>query len=268
MPLEDFREALKPFYSDKKRDMPWRLPEPNGHFDPYKILVSEIMLQQTQVSRVVSKYQEFVTRFPDIQNLAGASLGEVLRVWSGLGYNRRAKFLWQAAEVVVREYGGKLPTDTQALIKLPGVGKNTAGALLVYAYNKPEVFIETNIRTVYIHHFFNEQQGVSDSHILGYVAKTIDKQNPRGFYWALMDYGSYLKQQMGSNNYQSKHYKKQSTFSGSTRKVRGEVIRLLTNTPMTIEELDNAIDDERISAVVTALVREGMVNKSKDVYSL
>lgn len=153
----------KYYHQHGRHDLPWRLPEPDGSFDPYKILVSEIMLQQTQVPRVLPKFTEFLTKFPTGQELAEASLGEVLAAWSGLGYNRRAKFLWQAAQKVVRDFGGELPHTFEALESLPGIGKNTAGAVAAYAYNQPAIFLETNIRTIFIHHFFRDADLVPDS---------------------------------------------------------------------------------------------------------
>src|SRR6266550_351214 len=147
--IQQFHEAVWDYYREHKRIMAWRV-----HPTPYSVLVSELMLQQTQVNRVLPKFQEFMLRFPTVISLADAPLAEVLRVWSGLGYNRRAKFLHAAAQVVVEKYGGVIPATFTELVTLPGVGKNTAGAVLAYAYNQPVVFIETNIRSVFFHHFF------------------------------------------------------------------------------------------------------------------
>src|SRR6185437_9030478 len=159
--IQRFMAQLTAYYEAHGRhDLPWRLPAPDGSFDPYKILVSEVMLQQTQVGRVLPKYQQFLSRFPDVKSLATAPLGDVLKMWNGLGYNRRAKFLWLAAQKIVDGFGGVFPSDVQQLELLPGVGANTAGAIRVYAFNKPAIFIETNIRTVYIHHFFDGQKDI------------------------------------------------------------------------------------------------------------
>ena len=189
----DFLQTLWDYYQTNGRhDLLWRESDVHGNFDPYRILVSEIMLQQTQVSRVTPKFNEFLINFPDVRSLAHATLADVLALWSGLGYNRRAKFLWQAAQYVTDQCNGVFPQTSAELQKLPGVGKNTAGAIMAYAFNLPVVFIETNIRTVYIHHFFADQGGVTDAAIYEVLEATVDQNNPREFYWALMDYGSHL----------------------------------------------------------------------------
>src|ERR1700751_788981 len=137
-----FKEFVWHFYEQNKRDFAWR------HVDnPYFVVVSEIMLQQTQTQRVISKYEEFIAAFPDFKSLAAASLRDVLLVWQGLGYYRRARFLHQLAQIVVNEHGGALPQDQKVLQTLPGIGPNTAGSICAFAFNKPVVFIETNIRT-------------------------------------------------------------------------------------------------------------------------
>lgn len=251
-----------------RHDLPWRSPEVNGLFDPYKILVSEVMLQQTQVSRVVPKYLEFLDAFPDSTALANAKLAQVLRVWNGLGYNRRAKFLWQAAQAVQQNHGGQFPTEIAELVKLPGVGKNTAGAIAAYAFNQPVPFVETNIRTVYIFHFFENRQNISDVEILEVITKTIDPHNSRTWHWALMDYGSFLKQSVGNLSKLSKSYAKQSPFNGSTRQIRGQVIRLLSTKPMTKAALAKAVHDERLDAVLDDLLKEALIKKSASTYSL
>lgn len=280
----EFRQIVWDFYgSHGRHNLPWRTPEANGSFDPYKILVSEIMLQQTQVSRVVPKYQTFLEMFPTIQVLATASLGDVLAIWNGLGYNRRAKFLWQAAQVVVNEWHGKFPISVEQLQQLPGVGANTAGAVAVYSYNRPEVFIETNIRTVFIHHFLKDQADVADTDIRELVKQTLPEemgeekfgrrtddtlgmmrrastQPPyRVWYWALMDYGSFLKQTVGNLSRSSKSYVRQSRFAGSARQLRGAVIRALLESPRTRIDLAMVFPDERLDTVLADLIREGFI---------
>ncbi len=264
-----------------RHELLWRLPDAGG-FDPYKVLVSEVMLQQTQVNRVTSKYVEFLGLFPTVHDLVKASLGDVLIAWQGLGYNRRAKFLWQAAQMVVNELGGQFPTTQQELTKLPGVGVNTAGAIMAYAYNKPVVFIETNIRTVYIHHFCGDREGVPDKEIAELVQATLpmgDNANIRWWYWALMDYGTHIKQTTGNKSRASKSYTKQSPFAGSKRAVRGAVIRYLsqknlqnqqgsTTSPTNREGLQKAISDPRLTDVLDELIQEGMVQERAGIYRL
>lgn len=262
-----FLEVLWTHYAAAGRSgLPWRLPEADGSFDPYKILVSELMLQQTQVSRVIPKYEAFLSSFPTLKVLAGASLGEVLRAWQGLGYNRRAKFLWQAAQIV--DNLNHFPNTPEALVKLPGIGKNTAGAILAYAFNQPAPFVETNVRTVYIHHFFAERTEVSDKEILEVLGQTLDREHVREFYWALMDYGSHLKTKVGNVNKASKHYVKQSAFHGSRRQIRGQVLRVLGDGSKSATEIARHIPDERLQAVLAELVAERLILQKQKHYSL
>lgn len=249
------------------RHMPWRIPEANGQFEPYKIVVSEIMLQQTQVKRVIPKYHEFLEQFPSVEALAKARLGEVLRVWSGLGYNRRAKFLHQAAQDITNTYAGKVPSTIENLIKLPGIGKNTAGAIMAYAYNQPAIFVETNIRSVYICDFFANRDQVSDAEICDIVAKTIDTEQPRAWYWALMDWGAYLKSR-GHHARASTQYVKQTTFQGSRRQVRGQVLRLLTGCPLSEVQLGREIRDARLPQVIADLIAEGFIIRRRSKLTL
>ncbi len=205
--------------------MPWRQTR-----DPYKILVSEIMLQQTQVSRVLPKYAEFLTAFPTAQALARAPERKLLKVWSGLGYWRRARFLKETARAVVKKYNGKFPKTPQELIKLPGIGPYTAGALACFAFHNPDAFIDTNIRRVYLHFFFADKKDVSDAEIMKIAQKAVWKQDPRTWHYALLDYGATeLKDK--SINKRSKHYVKQSEFTGSFRSFRAQVLKILLKAP-------------------------------------
>jgi len=260
---EVFRETLWDYYrAHGRHDLPWRQTE-----DPYAVMVSELMLQQTQVPRVLPKYHEFLEQFPTVHALAVSDLGVVLRAWQGLGYNRRAKFLWQAARRIVDDCN-HFPDTSAGLVALPGIGPNTAGAILAYAFNQPIVFIETNVRTVYIHHFFADRTDISDREILNLVEQTLDRENPREFYWALMDYGTHLKATVGNANKASKHYVKQSRFHGSRRQIRGAVIRELGAQPHTAVSLRTLITDDRLQGVLDDLVREDMVYLRDGKYHL
>lgn len=234
--------------------MPWRVST-----EPYHIWVSELMLQQTQVDRVVPKFLAFIEQFPTVHALAAASLADVLAAWTGLGYNRRAKFLHAAAKQLVAERGGVVPNELTALTALPGIGPNTAGAILAYAFDIPVVYVETNIRSVYIHHFCEELEQVDDVLVKSLVEQTLDAAHPREWYWALMDYGVYVKKTFGNNIARSKQYKKQSQFEGSLRQVRGRVIKLLTECPLEQTMLQLAIADERLPVVLADLQREGLI---------
>lgn len=264
-----FRERVNGYYAAHGRhDLPWRQPEAGGTFDPYRILVSEIMLQQTQVSRVIPKFLQFTAQFPSIEVLSATPLGDVLTMWSGLGYNRRAKFLWQAAQVVQQQYGGQLPDNKELLVMLPGIGANTACAIIAYAYNTPAVFIETNIRTVLIHHFFADEHQVSDARLAELVQATLPATNYRQWYWALMDYGTHLKQTVGNLSTRSKTFTKQSKFHGSKRHVRGQVLKLLSEQERTKTQLVKQIVDERLPVVLADLLQEGLIMKAGPRYML
>ncbi|MGM0384334.1 MAG: A/G-specific adenine glycosylase [Thermodesulfobacteriota bacterium] len=217
-----FQKVVKSHYRAYGRDLPWRNTE-----DPYKILVSEVMLQQTQVSRVIAKYESFLCAFPDIYSLAQAPLREVLNVWQGLGYNRRAVALQQAAQKVVKHFDQRIPSNVDSLVSLPGIGKATACAICTFAFNQPTLFIETNIRTAFIHYFFNCLTKVQDKHILPLVAQTLDHHNPREWYYALMDYGAAVKKMYGNPNTRSAHYQRQGQFKGSNRQIRGAIVKIL-----------------------------------------
>lgn len=263
--ITDFQEVVWDYFRAHERSMPWR-DDPST----YNVLVSELMLQQTQVSRVITKFTEFMSRFPDIDSLAGASLADVLVVWSGLGYNRRAKFLHEAAKRVVSDYGGKIPSTHDALVSLPGVGANTAGAIMAYAYEQPVTYVETNIRTVLFHHFYADITGqVSDKELLVLSAQLLDHAYPREWYWALMDYGTHLKKSAGGRLDSSKHYKKQSALAGSPREMRGRIVKALTAGSLSATELRTAVKaDERYETAIENLITERMIEQVGEQISL
>ena len=262
---QQFQEAVWRYYREHGRTLPWRNTR-----DPYKILISEIMLQQTQVERVIPKYKSFLKKFPIIEKLASASLAEILKEWQGLGYNRRAKMLHVCARIVNDEYNGRFPTTYKELQALPGVGTYTAGAVMIFAYNKPIPVIETNIRTVYLHHFFKDGENISDRDVIVYVEKMLDQKNPREWYAALMDYGSYLKKAVGNQNTRSRHYAKQSAFKGSDREIRGALLKELTGNAHTTQKLYKVLTHEpaRIKQQLDALKREGFIILSERRWQL
>jgi A/G-specific adenine glycosylase len=227
------------------------------------------MLQQTQVARVLPKFAAFVARFPHYAALAEAPLSDVLAQWNGLGYNRRAKFLWEAAKIVVSRHGGALPCTLEDLVSLPGIGPNTAGAILAYAFDRPVVFIETNIRTVVIHHFFADgDQKVTDAQIRDVVRQTLPPDTPRDWYWALMDYGTHLKATTGAQLQRAHGYKRQSSFQGSRRQLRGQVLRSLLTGGKTTASLQAAVADARLTEVLALLRKEGMVSCAGELWHL
>jgi A/G-specific adenine glycosylase len=246
-----------------RHDLPWR-----ETFEPYQVLVSELMLQQTQVARVIPKFTAFLATFPTLSALATADLSDVLRHWQGLGYNRRAKFLWQCAQTVVGQPGGVLPRERSDLLKLPGVGTYTASAIQVFAYNQPVTLIETNVRQVYIHHYFSGCTEVKESDLVALVSDTVDTTNPRDWYAALMDYGAHLKTVHGNNTRVLSQYRSQPIFLGSRRAVRGAVLRHLSAGPQTANALQQSIHDERVGAVLVTLEAEGLITRNGRAYRL
>lgn len=251
MTNDDFRELIHQKGRELYRPMPWR-DQPTLYY----VLVSELMLQQTQVARVLAKFTEFTTEFPDIESLAAAELTEVLRVWQGLGYNRRAQYLYRAAQAIT---AGAPVTTLDDLVELPGIGVNTAGAIMNYAYQAPTPFIETNIRTVYLNHFFMDQTAVADRDILPIVERTMDRANPRQWFWALMDYGGELKAQGKGKLSASRHYTKQSQFTGSLRQMRGEILRRYVGGQSLAEITAKLQNDARFMAALDGLRRDGLI---------
>ena len=264
--FEEFRAAVWTFYKKNKRDFAWRNTR-----NPYHIVVSEIMLQQTQTSRVTEKYENFLQQFPSFEALARASVGDVLKEWVGLGYNRRALALQGIAQKVVADYGGILPHDPLILETFKGLGPATAASIVAFAYNIPTIFIETNIRTVYLHAFFGHQQElISDKQLLPFVAGTVDQENGREWYYALMDCGVELKKLYKNPSRKSKHHAKQSKFEGSDRQIRGAVVRILTQQQRaSLEELQAlGYETERLTKILDALCKEGFILRAKQEYKI
>ncbi len=292
MNLGQFKKTIWDYYKKNGRhNLPWRKTK-----DPYKILISEVMLQQTQVTRVIEKYKSFLEKFPTVEALAKAPLKDVLLEWQGLGYNRRAKYLKLCAEKVVTEYRGKFPKNLKELVALPGIGPATAGDILAFAYNIPVPVIETNIRSVFIH-FFKGVEGaladtqtntyarsnlraetpsppsskfrkvsslISDKELLPFIEQTLDMKNPREWYWALFDYGAYLKQTRNPNT-QSKHYVKQSPFKGSNREKRSQILKLILEKPRTEKEIIKTLgyESEVIHKNLKQMIKENLIKKEK-----
>ncbi len=264
--IEEFQSAVWDFYKKNRRDFAWR----NTH-NPYYIVVSEIMLQQTQTVCVTEKYENFIQQFPSFEALASASVATILTAWVGLGYNRRALALHGIAQKVVAEYGGILPQEPHILETFKGLGPATAASIVAFAYNKPTIFIETNIRAVYIHAFFgHEQELITDKQLLPLVARTVDKENVREWYYALMDCGVELKRLYKNPSQKSKHHTKQSKFEGSDRQIRGAIVRILTQKQtMTFKELQAlGYEEARLSKVLQDLNKEGFIVQSRDGYQI
>jgi len=241
----------------------------------------------TNSNRVIPKYKAWLERFPTAKDLAAANFSDVLIQWSGLGYNRRARFLQNACKTVVEKFNGEFPHTKNELQKLSGVGPYTSGAVSAFAFNNPEIFIETNIRAVYIFFFYSNKTGVSDSDLLQLIEQTLYKENPRIWYYALMDYGAELKRKIKNPNRKSAHYTKQTKFEGSLRQARGAILRQLTNlsskqnspssdelsfqsTKITLKDISKAesIEYERIVKAAKSLKMEGFICAEGDTVYL
>lgn len=256
-----FRSIIYGYFRKHGRNFPWRETD-----DPYHILVSEIMLQQTQTGRVAEKFVEFINAFPTVRALAAAPLRDVMAVWQGMGYNRRARYLHELAVRLVGSHGGAVPDSPEELSKLPGIGRATAASICAFAFNRPVVFIETNIRAVFIHFFFPEGAAVSDRDILPLAEAALDRKHPHRWYSALMDYGAMLKKRHPNPSRKSAHHKKQKPFAGSRRELRGDALRaILSNSGITLKRLSSMIGrpEGEVASVVEELAREGLVRKER-----
>jgi A/G-specific adenine glycosylase len=266
MDKKEFRRIIYGNYEKEGRNLPWR-----KNTEPWGILVSEFMLQQTQTNRVAAYWERWMGLWPGPADLAAASLEEALQEWSGLGYNRRARYLRDCARIITKEYGGRVPDTPETLLLLPGIGPYTAGAIACFAYNYPAVFIETNIRAVMLHFFFQDTPGISDAEIFPLLEEVLDRDNPRRWYYALMDYGAALKKVIANPNRRSAHYVRQSPFEGSFRQIRGALIRFLVSRgPATVEELHAGIgmEKEDLYRALKTLGKESLVAESEGVYRI
>lgn len=271
MGFEDFRTVARAEGLRLYRDLPWRRTR-----DPYRIWLSEVMLQQTQVARVEDRMPAWLERFPNVEALAAAPVSDVLAAWQGMGYNRRALALKRAAEMVVEEHGGIFPRGARELQALPGIGPATAQGIRSFAFDLPGVYLETNVRTVFLHHFFPDAPAVPDKELVplihetcpqapvnvgdatgtatGFVEPQDASDTPRSWYYALLDYGAYLKKILPNPSRRSASYTRQSRFEGSRRQKRAEIVRILLDAheadagPLTTEAVRAALGRQERAA--------------------
>ncbi len=269
MDIVNFQRLILEWGRDNRREMPWRDTR-----DPYRILVSEVMLQQTQVSRVLPKYESFLHEYPTLEALAAASQPNLLRVWQGLGYWNRALRLRDSARMIVQEFDGQFPQDPATLINLPGVGPYTAGAIACFAFGCAEPFLDTNIRRVYLFFFFPGEDDVPDYRVMEVARQAVWTEDPREWGYALFDYGA-VELRDRSINRHSRHYSRQSAFEGSFRSFRTRALRhVLAQEGAAISrtELERFVECLLASAdnpytpkeVVAALVEDGLLRRSSD----
>ncbi len=258
-----FQELIYTFYEISGREFPFRT-----NITPYNVLISEIMLQQTQTTRVSEKFVNFIRKFPDFQTLSKTPLEEILKEWQGLGYNRRAIALKKIAEIVIKSHDGILPNSIEELKSFPQIGHNTASSILTFAFNQPTIFVETNIRTVFIYFFFNDKNNINDKEIILLMEKTFDKRNPRKWCYAVMDYGVMLKKKFPKLNKKSAHYRKQSPFKGSARQIRGKILKMLLEKKTIIKsELMNNLNynkNDIMNKILLQLKKEGFIELEGD----
>jgi A/G-specific adenine glycosylase len=287
-----FIQEIWNYYETHGRDLPWRVrglkTKRSSATSSYAIVVSEIMLQQTQVARVISKFESWMKRFPDFETLASASTADVLREWQGLGYNRRGLNLQRLAQTVMKEHGGQLPRTYEELVELPGIGPNTAGSLLAFAFDIPRPFIETNIRSVFIHFFFPDVEAAERAegrspcktirdaelmpHIEAALADPRNQANPREWYYALMDYGVKLKRELSNPSRRSAHHVKQTKFEGSNRALRSSLLRSILEQPQTEIDLVKKFatetrvghfTEDKVVKNIEDLMKEGFIEENR-----
>jgi A/G-specific adenine glycosylase len=255
--IREFQGRILEFYASEGRDLPWRKTN-----DRYAIMVSEIMLQQTQVDRVIPKYAAWLKRFPTVNALAQAPLSDVLAVWSGLGYNSRAKRLHDAAKAIVTTHGGVVPSTEEGLRALPGIGPYTARSVLIFADNADLATVDTNIRRIILHEF-DIPESTDDKELFRIAERLLPKGRSREWHNALMDYGATV---LTSRKSGIRPKTTQTRFEGSRRQVRGRLLKLLIDKGTLDEKaLDTAFTGSTHGwrDVAKELVEEGLIEKEK-----
>ncbi len=265
--IETFKQIIWNYYHKHARSFVWR----QAPYNPYYIVVSEIMLQQTQTYRVEPKFTAWIAALPTFQALAQAPLRDVLLLWQGLGYNRRAIALQKTAQQIVAEHDGNLPNSPELLVEFPSIGPATAGSICTFAFNRSTPFIETNIRTVFIHFFFQHKTDIKDAEIMPLVTASLDPHNAREWYYALMDYGVMLKKLHKNPSRKSAHHTQQSIFEGSHRQIRGMILKIMgAHAALPIDDLIGMIDRpaERTKKALVELLNEGFIRNINNYISI
>lgn len=249
------------------RDFPWR----HTH-DPYEIWLSEVMLQQTQVTRVDGRWQRWLARFPSVEALAAAETADVLEEWQGMGYNRRALALLRAARAIADSDQG-FPCEYRELLALPGIGPATAAGIRAFAFGLPGVYLETNVRTVFLHELYPNETGVPDKRLVPLVDAACSQDDPRGWYYALLDYGAWLKRTVPNPSRRSRTHVRQSSFEGSHRQKRAAVVRVLLSArpagvDQTLVAREVGVDEDDARLLLEELEKEGFCSCHDDRWSV
>jgi A/G-specific adenine glycosylase len=269
-----FQKTILDWYKENQRDLPWRKTR-----HPYHIMVSEIMLQQTQVNRVIIKFEEWLIRFPTVEALAESPVADVLQYWSGLGYNRRALNLKRAAEAIVTEHKGIFPQDEMLLLKLPGIGPYTSRAILCFAFDKQVAVVDTNVKKVILTQILKpknetvspfislrdapiqETKPLSEKDFQVIAEQLLPHGHAYDWNQALMDYASHVLKK------EKIPIPKQSKFAGSRRQFRGRILKvLLEKKTVALDEIGPMIKDdytdtdkEWLTKLLDELTREGFI---------
>jgi len=252
--MKPFQRRILSWYKKNKRDLPWRKTT-----NPYRILVSEIMLQQTQVDRVIPYYLKFIKKFPDLETLAKADKKLVLQHWSGLGYNNRVLRLQQLTQILIKNKKS-IPQTAEELLQLPGIGAYTANAVLAFAFNKEVPVLDTNIRRVLMHELtlpehidIKKLKKIAQSYIL--------KGKSRLWHNALMDYGALV---LTAKKTGIAPLSKQSAFKGSDREVRGFIIKtLLKEKRISINKIKKSFPEKNILSIAKKMEKENLIEIKK-----
>ena len=256
--IEEFQKRIMSWWKNNTRDLPWR-----KNPTPYKVLVSEVMLQQTQVSRVVPKYLEFLNEFPTLEDLASANTKQLLNVWSGLGYNRRALWLKEAAGEIINQ--GSFPDEVSELRKLKGIGPYTSRSILIFAFNEDLAAVDTNIRRIFIALGFAKEDS-SEKELQEIADTLLLKGRSSDWHNALMDYGSSV---LTSSSTGIEPTSKQSQYSGSTRKIRGHIVQILTQyDSLSLKEIESQLESEKLESgklddILNQLVQDQLVEEKE-----
>ncbi|MGM5480733.1 MAG: Fe-S cluster assembly protein HesB [Nanobdellota archaeon] len=256
--ISAFQHTILDYYTAKGRDLPWR-----DTTDRYKIMVSEIMLQQTQVSRVIEKYNEWMNQFPSPQELADASLSDVLKLWKGLGYNNRAKRLQDTCKLIVKKHNGIVPETIEELLKLPGIGPYTARSILIFADNKDIATVDTNIRRIFIAELGVDEK-TSDKELFELAQELLPKGRSKDWHNALMDYGAVV---LTSRKSGIRPKTTQSKFEGSKRQYRAKLLHhIVEKGGLTVAEAKIEYSDSPVPVgeILDELASDGLVRKSED----
>lgn len=255
--IKKIQQEIFQFYKQHKRDLPWRKTT-----DPYKILVSEFMLQQTQVSRVVDYYTQWMKKWPTIQKLANEEYKNVLRAWIGLGYNRRAMYLHNTAKIIMEKFSGDIVTAVKHYEDLPGIGQYTSKAIQIFSTNANIATVDTNIRRIFINEF-NLEESISEKDLFQLAERCLPLGKSRDWHNALMDYGAI---RLTSKKTGIKPKTQQSQFDGSDRQIRGKILRALLEEDQSMYQLQQKlqVNKKRLLNILTKMIKEKTISQTNE----